>query len=508
MSGGPTTQAPDTSSGAAGAVRAFLWSPFSLRTWRAVLAVGLGLFVSVTAVGVLSTLFSLGGSLLFVLVGIPIIGLGIEAARVFARVERWRMAMVDERPLTPHPYRPFDTEPREPWGAWVRQWAEAEFLDGNRWLDVLYVLVALPLTIIEFTVAVTLWSLSIAFIAAPLVVLAARAAGVRVFQAPVAGQIDPSALGVVLLFVGLLLLPVAASVTRGLVVLHRAVVQGMLCVDPADALRRDVERLRDTRSAALEVEASELRRIERDLHDGAQQRLVMLAIDLGMAEERLDTDPAAARRLVVDAREQARQALAELREVVRGVAPSILVDRGLVAAIGAVAGRCPVPSTWTAPSTRASGSPLRWSVPRTTWWRRRWPTSPSTAGPRGAACSSGRRAAGCSSRSATTGGAVRLWRPAAGWPGCVTASRPSTARSRSSAHPAARRASGSRSRSPGPSAARHRRRRPRLVAGPGRAEIRVERPAETGAARQTSSARLRWAGAGSPPRSPVAARSA
>ncbi|MCJ7711253.1 MAG: sensor histidine kinase, partial [Chloroflexi bacterium] len=110
------------------------------------------------------------------------------------------------------------------------------------------------------------------------------------------------------------------------------------------ALRRDVERLRDTRSAALEVEASELRRIERDLHDGAQQRLVMLAIDLGLAEERIDTDPAAARRLVVDAREQARQALAELREVVRGVAPSILVDRGLVAALGALAGRCPVPT--------------------------------------------------------------------------------------------------------------------------------------------------------------------
>ena len=97
-------------------------------------------------------------------------------------------------------------------------------------------------------------------------------------------------------------------------------------------------------SAALELEARELGRIERDLHDGAQQRLVMLAIDLGLAAERMDTDPGSAKELVTDAREQARQALAELRDLVRGSAPSILLDRGLVAALGAVAGRCPVPT--------------------------------------------------------------------------------------------------------------------------------------------------------------------
>jgi signal transduction histidine kinase len=140
----------------------------------------------------------------------------------------------------------------------------------------------------------------------------------------------------------------------------------MLCVDPADALRRDVERLRDTRSAALEVEASELRRIERDLHDGAQQRLVLMAMDLGLAEERLDTDPVAARQLIVEAREQARQALAELREVVRGVAPSILVDRGLVAALGAVAGRCPIPTY--VDSSLGTGERLPHSVERAAYY--------------------------------------------------------------------------------------------------------------------------------------------
>ncbi|MCJ7712345.1 MAG: sensor domain-containing protein, partial [Chloroflexi bacterium] len=318
MTADNTPEAPVGGHGALDAMRSFAWSPFAIKTWRAVLAVGLGLFVSIASVSVLSTLFSIGGSLLFLIVGIPFVGLGIEAARVFARVERWRMSMVDGQPLMAHPYRGFDPAPRAPWGPWVRQWAEAEFLDANRWLDVLYVLVAMPLTIIEFTVSVILWSTSIALMLAPLLWMAARSTSPGGFVW-LPGAVDPVAFVAVLFVIGLLLLPVAASVTRGLIVLHRAVVQGMLCVDPSAALRRDVERLRDTRSAALEVEASELRRIERDLHDGAQQRLVLMAIDLGLAEERIDTDPAAARRLVVVARVQARQALAELREVVRGV---------------------------------------------------------------------------------------------------------------------------------------------------------------------------------------------
>jgi signal transduction histidine kinase len=97
-------------------------------------------------------------------------------------------------------------------------------------------------------------------------------------------------------------------------------------------------------SAILGSEVSELRRIERDLHDGAQQRLVLLALNLSLAGDRIDTDPMGAKALVHDAREQARQALAELRDLVRGSAPAILLDRGLIAALGSVAGRCPVPT--------------------------------------------------------------------------------------------------------------------------------------------------------------------
>ena len=324
-------------------VRTFLRSPIDPATWRAVLAILLGLFIALLSISTLSACFSAGGSMLLVLVGIPVIGLGIELSRVFAQVERWRMTLVDRRPLLAHSYRPFDTHPARPYGPWIRQWAEAEFIDPNRWRDVVYIVVSFPLTMLEFSVAVVLWAGALGLVATPLVFVGLRSLGVHLALAGF--PIDGPGTVVAAVLVGLALVPVAASVCRGLVVMHRAVVEGLLCVNPSAALRHDVERLRESRSAALELEANELRRIERDLHDGAQQRLVMLAIDLGMAEDRIATDPAAAKALVADARDQARQALAELRDLVRGVAPSILLDRGLVAALGAVAGRCPVPTT-------------------------------------------------------------------------------------------------------------------------------------------------------------------
>jgi signal transduction histidine kinase len=321
---------------------AFLWSPLSPATWRANLAILLGLFIAILSISTLSAFFSAGGSMLIWLVGIPIIGIGIELSRVFARVERWRMTLIDHRPLLPHPYRPFDGRPRRPFGPWVRAWAETEFLDANRWRDVVYILVLAPLAALEFAVAVGLWAAAIGLVAAPLVLAGLRSVGVGPLLQSV--PIEWDGLAVVALFVGLILVPVAASVSRGLMMMHRVVVEGLLCVSPSAALRQEVQRLRGSRSAAVELEASELRRIERDLHDGAQQRLVMLSIDLGLAAERIDADPAGARALVVEAQDQARQALAELRDLVRGIAPAILLDRGLVAALGAIAGRCPVPT--------------------------------------------------------------------------------------------------------------------------------------------------------------------
>jgi signal transduction histidine kinase len=91
------------------------------------------------------------------------------------------------------------------------------------------------------------------------------------------------------------------------------------------------------------VAATERRRIERDLHDGAQQRLVALAMDLGMAREKLASQPEAARALIDEAHDGAKRALAELRNLARGIHPAVLTDRGLDAAISALAARSPVP---------------------------------------------------------------------------------------------------------------------------------------------------------------------
>jgi signal transduction histidine kinase len=326
----------NTSGGAAGvaptggqtlSVRSFLLSPLDPATWRAALAVLIGLAVLGVGFNLLFTIWSIGGSLIVVLVGIPIIGLGIELCRYVARAERWRMEMIDGRPMVAHAYRPIDWNPRAPYGDWLRQYAEGQFLDFSRWRDVVYVLIGFPLAVLEFALLVALWATVLGLGIGTLVLLSGGATGAE--EIPAIAPIITS-------LMALALIPVAAFVTRGIMIVQRAIAQALLCVDPTEALRQDVERLRESRSAAVELEASELRRIERDLHDGAQQRLVMLAMDLGRAEEKIDTDPEAARKLVADAREQSRLALNELRDLVRGTAPSILIDRGLVAAVASI----------------------------------------------------------------------------------------------------------------------------------------------------------------------------
>ncbi|MFF8834317.1 sensor histidine kinase [Streptomyces sp. NPDC015130] len=103
------------------------------------------------------------------------------------------------------------------------------------------------------------------------------------------------------------------------------------------ALAARVEQLTATRAGAVAAHGAELRRIERDLHDGAQARLVALSMRIGLARRAYDSDPATARKLLDDAQEQAEEALAELRHVVRGIHPPILTDRGLTGAVRALA---------------------------------------------------------------------------------------------------------------------------------------------------------------------------
>ncbi|MGW0424192.1 histidine kinase [Streptomyces sp. NPDC003015] len=111
----------------------------------------------------------------------------------------------------------------------------------------------------------------------------------------------------------------------------------LLMPSPEARLARRVEELRETRADAIAAHEAELRRIERDLHDGAQANLVALSMRIGLAKRAYERDPDAARKLLDDAQDQAEQALTGLRQVVRGIHPPILTDRGLVGAVRALA---------------------------------------------------------------------------------------------------------------------------------------------------------------------------
>jgi signal transduction histidine kinase len=122
-----------------------------------------------------------------------------------------------------------------------------------------------------------------------------------------------------------------------LAISHAAVVYGRR--------QHHIERLERSRAGAVDVQESELRRIERDLHDGAQARLVALGMSLGRAEQALDSDPEAVRALLAEARQGAGEALDELRDLARGIRPPILTDRGLQPALSALTSRTPLPVT-------------------------------------------------------------------------------------------------------------------------------------------------------------------
>lgn len=109
-------------------------------------------------------------------------------------------------------------------------------------------------------------------------------------------------------------------------------------------LEERVETLETTRLGAVEEQDAELRRIERDLHDGAQARLVALGLSLGMAEQKFESDPKEAQRLVAEARAGVAEALAELRDLARGIYPPVLTDRGIGAALATLADRSPLPT--------------------------------------------------------------------------------------------------------------------------------------------------------------------
>jgi signal transduction histidine kinase len=218
--------------------------------------------------------------------------------------------------------------------------ASARAEDPAVWRDLAYLLLLLPVGAAEFVgLAAALVALA-GTITLPAWLVVAFPEGVPLWQQVRIDTLPET------LTVAIVALPVAALsgylVIAGLSRAHVALGRALLGPSRGARLAERVEELTESRSRVLAAALAERRRIERDLHDGAQQRLVTLAMELGMAKTKMATDPAAARSLLEEAHGEAKRALADIRDLVRGIHPALLSDRGLEAAISALADRCPV----------------------------------------------------------------------------------------------------------------------------------------------------------------------
>jgi signal transduction histidine kinase len=254
--------------------------------------------------------------------------------RFMGRVERSRLrALLGLDVGDPHPPLPRAS-------AWER--LKTRVTSPSRWREIVYLVLLLPVGLITFVVNVTAWGGSLVLIALP-AYYRSLPGGEAHFGLFTVGTAGTTAIAAVAGIIGFVL--VAPWVTLLLARLGARLAGWLLM--PREDLKSQVERLEASRTAAVDTAEAERRRIERDLHDGAQQRLVSVAMDLGQADERFERDPEGARLLVKGAHEDAKAALAELRQLVRGFHPAILEDRGLDAALSAVVARSPVPVTLT-----------------------------------------------------------------------------------------------------------------------------------------------------------------
>jgi signal transduction histidine kinase len=305
------------------------------QTWWSLTFVLLDIFVGICTFTTVIVLAALSVGLLITFpLAIPFIWLLFVSARLLASVERSRFAALLDVRLD-DPIGPLTAESR--WGRLVER-----VRSGARWREILYHLLLLPVGVLTTFVAISVWCGSAALIVLPLYVshLPGGTAKFGLFEVgPGAGAAGASLAGIA----GLVLL--APWATVALAGVDVAIGRRLLAPRPKDQLGERVEALETSRAAAVDSAEAERRRIERDLHDGAQQRLVSLAMGLGAARQRLEEDHDAGRRMVAEAHEDAKAALKELRDLVRGIHPVILEDRGLDAALSAIVARAPVPVT-------------------------------------------------------------------------------------------------------------------------------------------------------------------
>ncbi|GAA3716769.1 sensor histidine kinase [Nonomuraea antimicrobica] len=288
-----------------------------------VTGVGVGAIVLVLFLGFLVT----GAVMTLVLVGIPmVLALGLGGVPV-AALERTRLRIIDGEPATsPH---------RVPGRPGLRAWLELRFREQATWRELAYTgLLVVVLWPVELAIMLYGLVLPVAMICTPLAL--GEADSINVFKTwrveGYPGAFLVAALGVVVLLLAVYPLTALAMV--------HAMLARFLLTPRGDEPGERLAELTRSRTRLVEAFEAERRRIERDLHDGAQQRLVSLTMTLGLAKMSRGEEAA---ELVDEAHRQAKLALAEIRDLIGGIYPRILTERGLPTALADVADRSPVP---------------------------------------------------------------------------------------------------------------------------------------------------------------------
>ncbi|MCP2030632.1 signal transduction histidine kinase [Okibacterium sp. HSC-33S16] len=317
------------------------------------------------------TLFSAGASLVFIVVGLFVLTAALFVARAFGTLELVRLEAAGRTPISRPTWNPIP----ENAGFWRR--TLGPLTQGHYWTYLLHT------GFVNFVVSTFSWTLTITWLATALggvtywiwapflpqdpdqlwlgeVVFGFFAPNSELLVSPRAADI------ILMMTVGIVFLVTVPFITRGLTLLHDTIARGLLSRWQNDDLRTEVAALAASRGAAVSAEDQSVRRLERDIHDGPQQRLVRLQMDLAAAERRLGTDPESAKTLIAEARGQAQASLDELRALSRGFAPPILEDRGLVSAVESFAALSSIPIT--VASTLDAGTRLPAEIERNVYF--------------------------------------------------------------------------------------------------------------------------------------------
>ncbi len=313
------------------AVVRVLTAPVSARTWRATIYATLSGPLGLISFIVFWVLTWTGIGLVFaLLIGTVVLWGVLTLAHQLARFEGWRSAVFLDRPL---PVRQLDSSGSIPARIGRR------LTSGGSWLELLYGMLVLPiLGWVGYAFVVGCWGSALLFLAYPAYGWADVAQGpAQTWGLPFLPSVA------VHLVAGAYAAMIASWVAIGVAHGQQTVARLMLAESREEELTARVETLTESRAGLVDAVDAERRRIERDLHDGAQQRLVAVAMTLGRAGQQFEVDPDNARRLVEEAHGETKAALVDLRNLARGIHPAVLTDRGLDAALSALAERAPLP---------------------------------------------------------------------------------------------------------------------------------------------------------------------